>query len=268
MSLNSWMNSCNTWNLRNDAEFKTLISRDIYWIPINYFGRTRYTNYQMQEILKSSLNVQREHISNLYEAIQLFQNLKFEIIPYKPLFTTPDGLNWQYQLSPFEVCMQRKGSCCEMASWLYYFICEFFDEAGYILVQRRNNGHIINYFRYGENYYFIDIETFHFRYKDLALIETGNKKDFYLSHYFTCGLFKSTSIQKYISYYNKVANLHKTNFAFYRIPGGFIPPIATKVKKNITEVYISKSYDFELLNDVSSIKTIYVNYNPVCFLNN
>ena len=266
MSLNNMENSFDTWDLRNDAKFNTLIAKDLYWVPFSSLGKTRYTNSQIQNIIDLSVQNQRSHIANLFEAVQLFQNLKFNISSDKPYFMTSDGLKWQYQFSPEQSSKLRTGSCCEMASWLYYFAESFFDESGYILIERPQNGHVMNYFRNGNDYYFVDMETHHPKYKHKVLKETGRREDFYKAVFFTSALLKSASIKSFISYYRKVIALAKTDFAFYRISGGFIPPIACDSIGNEKRVYISKTYNFEQLNTAKNIKTIYIDYNPEMYL--
>ncbi len=265
MYINNFENSFDTWNLRNDVKFETLIGKEVYWIPFNSLGKTKYNNGQIRALANLPIKKQRACISNLYEAIQFFQNLEFEILSDKPYFTTPDGLKWQYQLSQEQSCQIRQGSCCEMASWLDYFISPLFDESGYILIQRPHNGHVMNYFRKDNSYYFVDIEAHHRRYKDTALKETGYRKDYYSTKFFTNALMKSSSIKSYISYYEKIISLAKLQFAFYRLPSGSIPPIACEINNLGKKVFLSKEYDFKILNSANGIETIYVDYNPLLY---
>lgn len=254
--------SFDTWNLRNDAAFEVQLSKDIYWIPFNTFGKTRYTNGDINKLSTVSIEQQRKKIINLYEAVQLFQNIEFEILSDKPYFITPDGLKWQYQFSPKQVCDHLKGSCCEIAIWLDFYVSSLFDETGYILIQRPSNGHVMNYLRSGNNYYFVDLESHHPRYMKNALKETGSKKDYFSTNFFTNALIKSSSIQNYITYYKKIISFSNSEFSFYRMPGGIIPPIACEIRENEKKVYLSKKYDFEILSNAKRIETRYVDYYP------
>lgn len=262
MYVKNCIDSFNTWNLRNDAEFEVLIAKDIYWIPLNTFGKTRYSNDQISKLSELPIEQQKEHISNLYEAVQFFQNIEFKILSDKPYFITLDKLKWQYQFPPKQVCYDRKGSCCEIAIWLDHYVSSFFDETGYILIQRPSNGHVMNYFRSGNNYYFVDLESYHQRYIDYALEETGNRRDYFATKFFTNALIKSSSIQNYIAYYKKIISFLNTEFSFYRMPGGDIPPIACEISENKKKVYLSKKYGFEILSSAKRIETKFVDYYP------
>lgn len=254
--------SFDTWNLRNDAAFEVQISKDIYWIPFNTFGKTRYTNGDIKKLSAFPIEQQKEQIINLYEAVQLFQNIEFEILSDKPYFITPDGLKWQYQFSPKQVCDQLKGSCCEIAIWLDAYVSSLFEETGYILIQRPSNGHVMNYLRRGNSYYFVDLESHHPRYMKSALKETGSKKDYLSTEFFTNALIKSSSIRNYITYYKKILSFSNTEFSFYRMPGGMIPPIACEISEDRKKVYLSKKYNFEILSSAERIETKCIEYDP------
>ena len=40
-----------TWNLRDSADFEIRVADDVWWVPANVLGRTRYTNEQIASIV-------------------------------------------------------------------------------------------------------------------------------------------------------------------------------------------------------------------------
>jgi hypothetical protein len=72
-----------TINLRKKETFEIEVSPNIFWIPVNSLGHTRYTDEEIKSILVLSPNEKRQKINNLYEAIQLFQASKFKGIGKK-----------------------------------------------------------------------------------------------------------------------------------------------------------------------------------------
>lgn len=41
-------------HLRNDAEFETKIGKNIFWVPVNTLGKTRYTNDEIYQMITLS----------------------------------------------------------------------------------------------------------------------------------------------------------------------------------------------------------------------
>lgn len=113
----------------NTIKFETEVYNGVYWVPINTLGASRYSNEEMSEISKMNMEKKKECISNLYEAVQLFQISEFQgVMDNKDYWI--DNIHWQTHKSPEEAVLSNEGCCATDTNWLAYFINDKYDSVG------------------------------------------------------------------------------------------------------------------------------------------
>lgn len=208
--------SKNIGNYFYDIEFETQVYRDVYWVPVNSLGKTRYTSAEMFEISKLPLENKRKKIDNLYEAIQLFQ-----ISEFRDCFDNKDfwinGVHWQTHKTPEEAVQLNEGCCATDTNWLAYFIGDKYEKVGcFCYGNIDGNGHITTYIKQGEYYYFIDMMMCRSDSQKFFCKESGSLDD--LMHTEWAGfLFKSKFPSDFCQFY--IERLKSKNrdapFCFY-----------------------------------------------------
>lgn len=168
-----------TGNYDNGAYFEYNVYPGVEQIPISALGKTRYTNEEMENIARLSLEEKRSFIGNLYEAIQLFQisgfkgaldNADYFIATGRlcPLdegaglqsgpCDTPAQIHWQMHKSPENAVLTNEGCCATDTNWLSFFLKDRYDSMGsFCFGCPDQNGHITSYILHGGVYYFIDM---------------------------------------------------------------------------------------------------------------
>lgn len=154
------MNNSTNKNIGNyfyNIDFETQVHKGVYWVPINFLGKTSYTSAEMLEISKLSLENKKRKITNLYEAIQLFQISEFRGTLDNKNFMI-NGVHWQTHKEPEEAVLSNEGCCATDTNWLAYFIGDKYEKVGsFCYGNTDGNGHITTYIKQGEEYYFIDM---------------------------------------------------------------------------------------------------------------
>jgi len=67
-----------TYNLRHGSDFEVEVSGDVFWVPAVTLGKSKYNHDDMKNIVKDTPQAKQEKVSNLYEALQLFQVSNFK----------------------------------------------------------------------------------------------------------------------------------------------------------------------------------------------
>ena len=57
-------------NLRDEADFEVPICKNVFWVPVNVLGRTRYTNEEIEQMLSLTPDQKMKNVKSLYEAVQ------------------------------------------------------------------------------------------------------------------------------------------------------------------------------------------------------
>ncbi len=190
-----------TPNIKSEADFNIEVADDVYWVPANSLGGTRYSNVQMAAIVERHPEQKQESIKTLYEAIQLFQISKFKGI-YDNIRIKENGIDWEHHKPGYDAVRTNEGCCASNSSWLSYILKNDYDEIGICgFGQHDGNGHVINYIRDDGWYYFIDMMQYRIDSLPTSGIETGKIKD-YLKAYEPGGgnIHRSRSIFNYIEY--------------------------------------------------------------------
>jgi hypothetical protein len=188
-----------TINLRDSANFEIEVYPNVFWIPANALGYTRYTNDEVKKNLSLAPNEKRQKINNLYEAIQLFQMSKFKgIIDNVRVLEEDTTILWVFHKKGFDAVRTNEGCCAANSNWLSYMLHDRYDEIGcFGICEADGNGHIINYIKNGDWYFFIDMMMQRFdSVKDTA-VENGNSDD-YKNNIMPAYIYKTKSFDDFI----------------------------------------------------------------------
>jgi len=204
-----------TLNLRDGAIFEIEVAPNVYWIPVNVLGHTRYTDEEIKSILKLSPSEKRQEINNLYEAVQLFQASKFKgVIDNVRVLEEDTTVLWVFHKNGFDSVRTNEGCCAADSNWLSYMLNGRYDEIGcFGFCQSDGNGHITNYIKNGEWYYFIDMMMQRYDSIKSTAVENGNLDD-YKNNSMSAYLHKAKSFSDYIKYYR--VNNENSPIIFYR----------------------------------------------------
>ena len=173
----------NTYNLRSDAKFEVKIDKDVYWVPANTLGASRYTNAQIAQIALLSPEEKQKKISTLYEALQLYQISNFKA-SRDNVRIMENGINWEHHKPGYQAVRTNEGCCATDSSWLNYILKNDYDELGFVSYSFQNgNGHVFNYIKESEYYYVIDLTRYTNELGPALTIETGIPSDF---NFFGC----------------------------------------------------------------------------------
>ncbi len=237
----------NTWNLRYDACFETLIAPGLLWVPMNSLGKCKYTKSELKKIM-NSLPEDSNKLTSLYEIVAGFQIMDFEEKTTNVLVDYND-LQLEIYESPEKAIKKRHGVCSGIASWLNYFLNKMFEQSGYIFIMRSTlSGHIINYFFHEGFYYIIDLNLMLQKYQNDIPVENGDFSSFCNNKFFTGCLFKTKDLKYFINFYEAYTTIANVSFLFFKIDDYTLPPMTkTYTDKQIT-LFIKRNEPLELLN--------------------
>lgn len=142
----------------NSVEFEVEVYPNVYWVPLNTLGKSRYTDVDMQSIKKLSPEEKKNAIHNLYEAVQLFQASDFQ--------GTFDNINhwidkttlWQIHKNPKDAVNSNNGCCASDTNWLAYFLSGKYQSiCSFCYANEDGNGHITSCIKQNDWFYFLDM---------------------------------------------------------------------------------------------------------------
>ena len=222
------MNNYDCVNLRAQAHFAAPICRNVFWVPVNTLGGTKYTNEEMQSIALLSPEEKRTKVSTLYEAVQLFLVSKFhEVIDV--VYIQEGNMNWEHHKPAYYSVLTNCGCCATDAAWLHYFLKGRYSQTGYFSFVRPNmSGHVYNYIYENGWYYLYDLNPLTDKWIEFALPETGNRLDYFKAKYISGALIKCKSLEDYAHYFKRIQLRAGFDHLFFRYDTDEVPPIAHK----------------------------------------
>ncbi|MCL2405607.1 MAG: hypothetical protein FWC92_08680 [Defluviitaleaceae bacterium] len=146
-------------------------------------------------------DTKRQKINNLYEAVQLFQVSKFKgIIDNVRVLEEETTTLWAFHKNGFDAVRTNEGCYAANSNWLVYMLHNRYDEIGcFGICEADGNGHITNYIKNGEWYYFIDMMMQRYdSVKDTA-VESGNIDD-YKNNIMPTYIYKAKSFDDFIKF--------------------------------------------------------------------
>lgn len=167
-----------TYNLRYDADFEVQIDKDVYWVPANALGKSKYDNSAIAQLAKKSPEEKQKQITNLYEALQLFQISDFKA-SRDNVRIAENGVNWEHHKPGYHAVRTNEGCCASNSSWLNYILKNDYDELGFVSYSYSNgNGHVFNYIKKDGFYYVIDLTRYETESGNSMVVETGDRENF------------------------------------------------------------------------------------------
>ena len=196
-----------TINLRDDADFEIEVFRNVFWIPANILGKTRYTDEDIKSIVLLDPAEKKRKINNLYEAVQLFQASRFKgIIDNVRVLEEDTAILWVFHKTGFDSIRTNEGCCAADSNWLSYILNGVYDETGcFGFRQSDGNGHLTSYIKHDGWHYFLDMMMQRHDSAQNIGIESGNIDDFYKNEAFGY-IYKAKSFKDYIDYCFSVYN--------------------------------------------------------------
>lgn len=238
-----------TVNLRFDAEYEAEVAEGVFWVPANTLGMSHMSNSEMETILNCSPEEKQNKVSNLYEAIQLYQVGGFCFLEDTNKQLYEQDILWEYHIPGKEAVRINGGNCSTSSSWLNYILEGDYQELGYIAFsQDDGNGHVWNYIYDGEYYYFIDLTHYRLDYIYESAVETGALADYRYSDRIGGSIHKASSIESYLRYCFDVWNNPPELICSYQ--GNKVPDIGLSMLDNKTTIYYPKEMDVEIVYDI------------------
>lgn len=185
-----------TENLRINANYEIEVFEDVYWVPVNQLGGTRYTNSMIKDMLILSPEQKQQKISTLYEAIQLYQASNFKGVVDNYHFE-----GWEFHKPGYHAVRTNEGCCASNSNWLSFLIHDKYEQMGFIQYsQKDSNGHILNYIFHNGWYYFIDMMMYRNDSLPYAGKETGTISGYKDGELIAGNFHKSRLPQSYVNY--------------------------------------------------------------------
>lgn len=259
------MTMFDTVNLRNNANFKTMISKDLFWVPVNCLGQTHYTSEEIHSFVQLTPYEKQNKKLNLYEAIQLFQLSGFKDIEDVILLPYNDNI-WEHHKPGYHAIRTNYGCCSSIAAWLSFILRYSYERKGYLLFNRPDgSGHVMNYFYINNRYYIVDLSTMTAENSRRICIESGKKADYIYSSYATSILFETIDPCCFSKYHNRLQKTRGFDFLYYIIEDcEYIPPLFSIINNGCAEMICS--FSAEILHYSNQVFYTYEkdapNYSP------
>lgn len=245
--------SYDTINLRHTAKFKTRISNNLFWVPVNRLGNSRFTNQELYQLTneKSADEVKLLGL-NAYEAIQLFQCVRPFNETNDIVYFQNGGKTWQLHKSGRYAVETGEGCCSSAAAWFNYVIQNRYPDRGYIKYVRPDaSGHIMNYIYMDHHYYIIDMTTQIHTNAHLVPVENGDIQCYCASTLYTGICYEAESLLDFARYHCKIQQTAGFKFSYFSMePYDATPPTCTTIRNQTVYISTTGYYKSILLNNV------------------
>ena len=155
---------------------------DYYKIPFE-LGRPQYGVDEIQKMIKDKLTLDAvaQKISTLADAVQYLHQKGYGGTN-GDLCVSYNGIEWHVNRSAQTVFNENKGNCGGGSNLLNYLLCGDFDEQGYVQESANEGGHVYNYFKQNDIYYFVDmVQIVHggdYAHRSYEVFATSNPQEF------------------------------------------------------------------------------------------
>ena len=247
---------CDTLNLRHDAHFETLIYKDVFWVPVNILGNSRYSNEELKELSELVSEEKRVVVNTLYEAIQFYQAGGF-VITEDNQFVRDKGIEWEFHKPGFYAVQTNNICCTSSANWLSYIIEGKYEDHGFITIYKNTmNTHVLNYIKHEGFIYIIDMYGHAEKFVDMISPETGVINDFRKSKIITGICFKTKSFESFTNFYAKFMYLSMPEHLFFQHKTNFIYSCALVEGEDINTVFWSDNLDIKLIPHKQKVSSV------------
>ena len=193
-----------TETLRYNANFKVKVAEGVNWVPANTLGKPNITAEEI-EALDGDPEQLKENLNTLYDVIQYIQVADFRSA-HDNIRIDEDGISWEHH-KPGEMAIITNEGCCATISNLMNFLLEGdYGEVGFIAyLQSDGSGHVFNYIKYNNLYYFIDLTHYRNDFMCTA-VEDGTLASYYDSDFIAGNVHETVKIEDYVKYYRDNSN--------------------------------------------------------------
>jgi hypothetical protein len=245
------MNNYNIENLKNDAHFEIPIYSDIFWVPYNCLGKTKYTNNDMIELINCGDNI-KNILTTPYEIAQYIKNARFirfdDCIVDKNIYMHQSG---------YSALIKKRGSCSSFSGAFYYLLHDIYTTYNLCILNNKGTGHAMNIIKQGDYFYFFDLYSQLSEFSENAAVESGNKIDFTRSGNMFASCLKTYKVENYFKLIEKKNVFKKREWFYFLSKADVLPSLeiehddlngitVTFNKNDITKWYLKP--------DVKSIK--------------
>lgn len=187
--------------LRHGASFEVEVYPEVFWVPANTLGGSRYTNTDIYQMLDASPEDKQQLVSTLYEALQLYQIGNFTASDDN-IRIFENGINWEHHKPGYYAVLSNSGCCATDSNWLRYILDSDYEEVGFIATsQRDGSGHVYNYILHDGWYYFIDLTHYHASGSPMdSAVEDGDMGSYRSTDYILGNVHKTRSVESYVNY--------------------------------------------------------------------
>ncbi|MGM0125498.1 hypothetical protein IGI37_002897 [Enterococcus sp. AZ194] len=191
----------------NDANFKTKLSEELYWVPFNTLGKVTTGNNRV----------------TLLDSLLFFQSINFKEFD-DTLYINDSGLNWEFHRTGDIAFLSNSGCCSSTAGWACFELKNKFDEVGMLSLFRPNGtGHVFNYIYHKKKYYVFDFLPFTKNY-GAKLIETGEKRSFIKNKYLTSICYETIDLNYFSRFFGRIQASKGFDHLFFQIKSYSSPP--------------------------------------------
>lgn len=241
-----------------DARFEVPVDRNVWWVPVNTLGSTRYTNREIAGMVESSPEEKQEKISTLYEAIQLFQISNFTYSEDNVRIPEGEQSYWEHHKPGRDAVRTNTGCCAADSNWLNYILAGDYEQVGFFdWSYPDGNGHVINYIYQDGWYYFLDLMTYEAEYVLNAAPETGSIITYRNSAQAAAGLHKVKNPEDYVKY--RLRNDTPALFFLYQAEN--VLPIDGWEEDGRQLIIYPEGYDIRVMEGLNP-ETLEVRYAP------
>jgi len=155
---------------------------DAYDLPFE-LGHPQYNVDEIRQMVEDDLTLDEaaEKLSTLADVVQYLHQKGYGAAN-GDIRADYSGVQWHRNRSPEFVFSENRGNCGGGSNLVNYLLRNDFDEQGYVQESANAGGHIYNYFKQGDTYYFIDFVqvVFHgtYSYRGEVVFETKDPQEF------------------------------------------------------------------------------------------
>ena len=229
----------------NTIQFETEVYPNVFWVPLNTLGKSRYTNEEIKIISKLSPDEKRNKIQTLFEAVQLFQISDFQGTFDSVNHWVDETTLWQIHKTPLDAIISNNGCCATDTNWLSYMLSGKYQSIySFCYANEDGNGHITNCIKHNDWFYFLDMMMCRNDSQEYLCPENGvledllasewagflykckNPVDFCLFHMNCCQ--RKNRISPFVFYLRESEYVYATGLSLKKDGNTFLVPVSEK----------------------------------------
>ncbi len=165
------------------------LSEGVYFVSPEELGEQQYYKREMYQFPREP-NYLNENINTVTDLI-LYVRSSFFRPRMGDLRVREGEMIWHFNRTGPETICANKGNCGGISSMLAYVLKDNYEEVGFIAFTDQVGGHVFNYIKHRDKYYFIDLLNYLYASKSMEHSSTM--------------IYQADSLQTYADYYRKKA---------------------------------------------------------------